>query len=397
LFKQLLMIGGLNNYYQIAKCFRDEDLRSDRQPEFTQLDIEMSFVSEEEIIKFNEKLIKTIWENTLNIKLKNNFPRMTWHEAMENYGTDRPDTRYEMLLKNVGDILGGIGFNIFSNAIKSGGSIKCITIKGGNSAISNVRIKPGGDIFQVAQDAGAGGLAFIRVKENEIDTIGAIKNNLDNSLIDKLLKRTNAENGDLILLGAGKTNIVNQSLDRVRQYIAKDLKLVEKNHKNKKWNFLWVTDFPMFEMNEEENRLEALHHPFCSPRNCKEFKAGSEKSTAEAYDLVLNGLELGGGSIRIHDSEIQKEVLKAVGLSEEEINDKFGFLIEALEMGAPPHGGIAFGLDRIAMLIIGAESIRETIAFPKNQQSRCLLTKAPSNVEESQLEELNIEVKNDEE
>ncbi len=397
LFKQLLMIGGLNNYYQIAKCFRDEDLRSDRQPEFTQLDIEMSFISEEEIIKFNEKLIKTIWEKTLDIKLENNFPRMTWHEAIENYGTDRPDTRYEMLLRNVGDILGEIGFNIFSKAIRSGGSIKCITIKGGNSTISNVRIKPGGDIFQVAQDAGAGGLAFIRVKENEIDTIGAIKNNLDDSLIEELLKRTKAENGDLILLGAGKTNIVNQSLDKVRQYIAKDLKLVETNHENKKWNFLWVTDFPMFEINEEENRLEALHHPFCSPRNREDLNTGFEKSTAEAYDLVLNGLELGGGSIRIHESEIQKKVLQAVGLSDTEISDKFGFLIEALEMGAPPHGGIAFGLDRIAMLILGAESIRETIAFPKNQQSRCLLTKAPSNVEDLQLKELNIEVTNEEE
>ena len=397
LFKQLLMIGGLNNYYQIAKCFRDEDLRADRQPEFTQLDIEMSFITEEEIIKFNEKLIKTIWESMLDIKFKNDFPRMTWHEAMENYGTDRPDTRYEMLLKNVGDLLGEIGFNIFSKAIKSGGSIKCITIKGGNSSISNVRIKPGGDIFQVAQDAGAGGLAFIRVKENEIDTIGAIKNNLNESLIKQLLERTNAENGDLILLGAGPTNIVNQSLDRVRQYIAKDLKLVDSNNMNKKWNFLWVTDFPMFEINEEENRLEALHHPFCSPRNKVDFNKDDNKSTAEAYDLVLNGLELGGGSIRIHESEIQKKVLKAVGLSDEEISDKFGFLIEALEMGAPPHGGIAFGLDRIAMLIIGAESIRETIAFPKNQQSKCLLTKAPSNVEKSQLQELNIEVTNEEE
>ena len=396
LFKQLLMIGGLNSYYQIAKCFRDEDLRADRQPEFTQLDIEMSFISEEEIIQFNENLIKTIWENILNIKLKNDFPRMTWHEAMERYGTDRPDTRYEMLLDNVGDILGGIGFNIFSNAIKSGGSIKCITIKDGNSNISNVRIKPGGDIFQVAQDAGAGGLAFIRVKENGIDTIGAIKNNLDESLIDKLLKRTKAENGDLILLGAGKTDIVNQSLDRVRQYIAKDLKLVETNHKNKKWNFLWITDFPMFEFNEDENRLEALHHPFCSPKSRTEFNTRAEKSTAAAYDLVLNGLELGGGSIRIHESEIQKEVLKAVGLSDKEINDKFGFLIEALEMGAPPHGGIAFGLDRLVMLLIGAESIRETIAFPKNQQSKCLLTKAPSNVDDSQLKELNIEVANEE-
>ena len=397
LFKQLLMIGGLNNYYQIAKCFRDEDLRADRQPEFTQLDIEMSFVSEEEIIKFNEKLIKTIWENTLNIKLINDFPRMTWHEAMENYGTDRPDTRYEMLLKNVDDILGDIGFNIFSKSVRSGGTIKCITIKGGNTSISNVRIKPGGDIFQVAQDAGAGGLAFIRVKENDIDTIGAIKNNLDDVLIEKLLKRTEAENGDLILIGAGKKTIVNQSLDRVRQYIAKDLRLVETNPANKKWNFLWVTDFPMFEMNEDENRLEALHHPFCSPRNRKELNNAAETSTAEAYDLVLNGLELGGGSIRIHESEIQKEVLKAVGLSNEEISDKFGFLIEALEMGAPPHGGIAFGLDRIAMLILGADSIRETIAFPKNQQSKCLLTKAPSNVEESQLKELNIEVTNEEE
>ncbi|MBK16713.1 MAG: aspartate--tRNA ligase [Prochlorococcus sp. SP3034] len=396
LFKQLLMIGGLNNYYQIAKCFRDEDLRADRQPEFTQLDIEMSFINEEEIIKINEELIKKIWEETLNIKIKDEFPRMTWSDAMENYGTDRPDTRYEMLLNNVGDILGEIGFNIFSKAINSGGSIKCINVKGGNSTISNVRIKPGGDIFQVAQEAGAGGLAFIRVKENEIDTIGAIKNNLDELLIKQLLKRTNAENGDLLLLGAGKTNIVNQSLDRVRQYIAKDLKLVESNSKNKKWNFLWVTDFPMFEINEEENRLEALHHPFCSPKNQENLNQGIETSSAEAYDLVLNGLEIGGGSIRIHQSDLQKEVLKAVGLSDEEIEDKFGFLIEALEMGAPPHGGIAFGIDRIAMLIIGADSIRETIAFPKNQQSKCLLTKAPSNINKSQLQELNIEITNEE-
>tara|TARA_Y100001970_G_scaffold183190_1_gene222800 strand:+ start:3922 stop:5709 length:1788 start_codon:yes stop_codon:yes gene_type:complete len=394
LFKQLLMIGGLNNYYQVAKCFRDEDLRADRQPEFTQLDIEMSFITEEEIIRFNENLIKKIWKEILNINMKNDFPRITWEDAMENYGTDRPDTRYEMLLNNVGDILGEIGFNIFSKAIQSGGSIKCITVKGGNSKISNVRIKPGGDIFQVAQEAGAGGLAFIRVKENEIDTIGAIKSNLNQLLIDKLLKRTNAENGDLILLGAGKTNIVNQSLDRIRQYIAQDLKLIEDN---KKWNFIWVTDFPMFEKNEEENRLEALHHPFCSPKSAKDLNNEIEGSSAKAYDLVLNGLELGGGSIRIHESDLQKEVLRTVGLSEEEITDKFGFLIEALELGAPPHGGIAFGLDRIVMLIIGADSIRETIAFPKNQQSKCLLTKAPSNVAKSQLKELNIEITNEEE
>ena len=397
LFKQLLMIGGLNNYYQIAKCFRDEDLRADRQPEFTQLDLEMSFITEEKIISFNENLIKRIWKDILNINLLDNFPRMTWEEALDNYGTDRPDTRYEMTLKNVGSILGGIGFNIFSQALKSGGSIKCITVKGGNSSISNVRIKPGGDIFQVAQDAGAGGLAFIRIKENDVDTIGAIKNNLNNDLIEKLLRITGAEEGDLILLGAGKTEIVNQSLDRVRQYIAKDLNLIEENINNKKWNFLWITDFPMFEKNQDENRLEALHHPFCAPKNLDletiNIKNKLEESTAQAYDLVLNGLELGGGSIRIHQSELQRKVLETVGLTKSEIDEKFGFLIEALELGAPPHGGIAFGLDRIVMLIIGADSIRETIAFPKNQQSKCLLTKAPSKVANSQLKDLNIEIR----
>ena len=397
LFKQLLMVGGLDKYYQIAKCFRDEDLRADRQPEFTQLDIEMSFISEEEIISFNESLIKKIWKEVLNIDFDNAFPRMSWQAAMDNYGTDRPDTRYQMLLKDLGEVLGDIGFNIFTKAIKSGGSIKSITVKGGNLSISNVRIKPGGDIFQVAQDAGAGGLAFIRVKGDELETIGAIKNNLNEEHIADILRITEAQDGDLILLGAGDKQIVNQSLDRVRQYIAKDLNLIDKS----KWNFLWVTDFPMFERNEEENRYEALHHPFCSPKNIKSkdpenLQKEIEDSTANAYDLVLNGLELGGGSLRIHEANLQRAVLKTVGLTAKEINEKFGFLIEALEMGAPPHGGIAFGLDRITMLIIGADSIRETIAFPKNQQAKCLLTNAPSNVSESQLKELDIEITIDE-
>jgi len=222
LFKQLLMVGGLDKYYQIAKCFRDEDLRADRQPEFTQLDIEISFISEEEIIAFNESLIKKIWKEVLNINFNNAFPRMSWQTAMDCYGTDRPDTRYQMLLKDLGGVLGDIGFNIFTKAIQSGGYIKSITVKGGNSSISNVRIKPGGDIFQTAQDAGAGGLAFIRVKENELETIGAIKNNLSEEHIADILKITEAKDGDLILLGAGDKQIVNQSLDRVRQYIAKD-------------------------------------------------------------------------------------------------------------------------------------------------------------------------------
>ncbi|MDA9747146.1 aspartate--tRNA ligase [Prochlorococcus sp. AH-736-M13] len=397
LFKQLLMVGGLDKYYQIAKCFRDEDLRADRQPEFTQLDIEMSFISEEEIISFNESLIKKIWKEVLNIDFDNAFPRMSWQAAMDNYGTDRPDTRYQMLLKDLGEVLGDIGFNIFTKATKSGGSIKSITVKGGNLSISNVRIKPGGDIFQVAQDAGAGGLAFIRVKGDELETIGAIKNNLNEEHIADILRITEAQDGDLILLGAGDKQIVNQSLDRVRQYIAKDLNLIDKS----KWNFLWVTDFPMFERNEEENRYEALHHPFCSPKNIKSkdpenLQKEIASSTANAYDLVLNGLELGGGSLRIHEADLQREVLKTVGLTDKEIDEKFGFLIEALEMGAPPHGGIAFGLDRITMLIIGADSIRETIAFPKNQQAKCLLTNAPSNVSKSQLKELDIEITIDE-
>ena len=397
LFKQLLMIGGLNKYYQIARCFRDEDLRADRQPEFTQLDLEMSFITEEEIIDFNENLIKQIWKEILNINFSENFPRMTWKYAMDNYGTDRPDTRYEMLLKDVGEILGDIGFNIFTKAIKSGGSIKCLTVDDGNNSISNVRIKPGGDIFQVAQEAGAGGLAFIRIKNNDIDTIGAIKNNLNKEKISELLNKTGAKEGDLILLGAGDTKIVNQSLDKVRQYLAKELKLIKKINGKDKWNFLWITDFPMFERNEEEDRFEALHHPFCSPKN---LNTSSQKelqnSDAQAYDLVLNGLEIGGGSIRIHESQMQRDVLKTVGLSNEEINEKFGFLLEALEMGAPPHGGIAFGIDRITMLILGADSIRETIAFPKNQQSKCVLTNAPSNVANSQLKELDIEITFDE-
>jgi len=397
LFKQLLMVGGLDKYYQIAKCLRDEDLRADRQPEFTQLDIEMSFISEEEIICFNENLIKKIWKEVLNITFNNNFPRMSWQAAMDNYGTDRPDTRYQMLLKDLGGVLGDIGFNIFTKAIKSGGYIKSITVTGGNSSISNVRIKPGGDIFQVAQDAGAGGLAFIRVKGDELETIGAIKNNLSKDHIADILKITEAKDGDLILLGAGEKQIVNQSLDRVRQFIAKDLNLIDES----KWNFLWVTDFPMFERNEDENRYEALHHPFCSPINIKSkdsenLKKEIESSTANAYDLVLNGLELGGGSLRIHEANLQRQVLKTVGLTDKEIDEKFGFLIEALEMGAPPHGGIAFGLDRITMLIIGADSIRETIAFPKNQQAKCLLTNAPSNVSKSQLKELDIEITIDE-
>ena len=397
LFKQLLMVGGIERYYQIARCFRDEDLRSDRQPEFTQLDMEMSFMSQEQILELNEQLIASIWKTIKGIKLKLPFPKMTWEEAMERYGTDRPDTRYGMELTNVSNLLKESGFKVFSGAIADGGSVKCITISKGNQLISNVRIKPGGDIFTEAQKAGAGGLAFIRVREEgEIDSIGAIKDNLTKRQKETLLRKTHAEPGDLILFGAGPTAIVNRTLDRVRQFLARELNLIPSDDQSSSWNFLWVIDFPMFEFNSDEGRLEAIHHPFCAPNtndlgiNEKSWGEKLPKARAQAYDLVLNGLEIGGGSIRIHNPKLQKKVFSAIGLNLDKSNDQFDFLINALEMGAPPHGGLAFGLDRLVMLLAGEDSIRDTIAFPKSQQARCLMTQAPADVSKQQLKELNV-------
>ena len=385
LFKQLLMVGGLERYYQVARCFRDEDLRADRQPEFTQLDLEMSFLGQEQILDLNERLIAAIWQVVKGVTLPLPLPRLTWHEAMERYGCDRPDTRYGMELVNVSDLVATMGFKVFSGAVAAGGSVKCIAVAGGNEAVSNVRIKPGGDVFSEAQKAGAGGLAFIRVREGgEIDTIGAIKDNLTETAKAELLKRTGATPGTLLLFGAGDTATVNKALDRVRQYLAKELGLIPEGA----WNFLWVVDFPMFERNSEENRLEALHHPFCAPN--PEDAHDLATARAQAYDLVLNGLELGGGSLRIHKAELQRQVLHTIGLEPEEAEKQFGFLLEALELGAPPHGGIAFGVDRMVMLLAGEESIRDTIAFPKTQQARCLLTGAPGAASTAQLAELNV-------
>ncbi len=397
LFKQLLMVGGIERYYQVARCFRDEDLRADRQPEFTQLDLEMSFMDQEQILELNEELISTIWKQVKGVELKRPFPRMTWHDAIDRYGTDRPDTRYGMELVNVSDLVADMGFKVFSGAVAAGGSVKCMPVPGGNEAISNVRIKPGGDVFNEAQAAGAGGLAFIRVREDgEIDSIGAIKDNLSDASKAELLKRTEAEPGTLLLFGAGDTATVNKALDRVRQYLAKQLGMVTADQDNDNWNFLWVVDFPMFEFNCDENRLEALHHPFCAPNgddlgnDQKQWGETLPTARAKAYDLVLNGLELGGGSLRIHDSALQRQVLTTIGLSEEEASRQFGFLIEALDLGAPPHGGLAFGIDRMVMLLAGEESIRDTIAFPKTQQARCLMTQAPAGVSEDQLQELHV-------
>ena len=385
LFKQILMVAGMDRYYQIARCFRDEDLRADRQPEFTQLDMEMSFMNEEEILALNERLIAHIFKAVKGVDIETPLPRLTYAEAMDRYGSDKPDTRYDLALVNVSDIVKDSGFKVFSGAVKSGGLVKVLPIPNGNDAISNVRIKPGGDLFKVATDAGARGVAYIRVREGgEIDTIGAIKDNLTEEQKATLLERTGAQPGHLLLFGAGDISTVNATLDKLRQAIAKELNLIDES----KTNLLWVTDFPMFEWNADENRYEALHHPFTAPH--PDDIEDLTTARAVAYDIVYNGYEIGGGSLRIYQPDVQANVFETIGLSEEEAHDKFGFLLEAFEFGTPPHGGIAYGLDRLVMLLAGEQSIREAIAFPKTQQARDLLTNAPSSVDDIQLKDLHV-------
>ena len=385
IFKQLMMVAGCDRYYQIARCFRDEDLRADRQPEFTQLDMEMSFLSQDETLALNEALVCHIFKTVKGIDIPRPFPRLTYAEAMDRYGSDKPDTRFGLELVEVTEILKDSGFKVFSGTAKAGGIIKVLPIPGGNDKISNVRIKPGGDLFKEATDTGAKGLAFIRVRDDgEIDTIGAIKDNLSPEQKEKLLAKTNAKSGDLLLFAADKAANANKTLDRLRQVIGAEFGEIDKNLVN----LLWIVEFPMFEWNEDEKRFEALHHPFTAPH--PEDIDDLKNARAQAYDLVFNGYEVGGGSLRIYQRDVQEKVFQTIGLSDEEARNKFGFLLEAFDYGTPPHGGIAYGLDRLTMLLAGEESIRDVIAFPKTQQAKCLLTDAPSSVDAKQLKELQV-------
>lgn len=389
IFKQLLMIGGFDKYYQIVKCFRDEDLRADRQPEFTQIDIEMSFVDQEDVIKMNEGLMKRIMKDVKGIDITTPFPRMTYAEAMERYGIDKPDTRFGMELINLSELASKMDFKVFKSAVENGGEVKAIVVEDGAADYSRKDID---QLQSFASIYGAKGLAWVKVTEEGLN--GPISKFFDEDITAELLKQTEAKTGDLVLFVADKKDVVAASLAQLRNKLGKDRGLIDPN----KYNFLWVTDWPLFEYDEESERYVAAHHPFTAPKKEHEemLETDPRNVEANAYDIVLNGFELGGGSIRIHKSELQEKMFKALGFTEEQAQEQFGFLIEAFKYGAPPHGGIALGLDRLVMLLSGRTNLRDTIAFPKTASASCLLTDAPSEVSNSQLHELHLQLDLDE-
>ncbi len=383
IFKQLLMISGCDKYFQIAKCFRDEDLRADRQPEFTQIDVEMSFVSEEDIFELIEGMFEKIFA-VVSKKIKTPFPRMDYREAMERFGSDKPDTRFELELVDASEIAKESDFEIFKNAVKGSGIVFGINAVGA-AGFSKKELE---DLTGLAKVHHAKGLAWMKVSKEGLD--GPIAKFFSKSVQQKLVKKMNAKENDLLLFVADRPKVVFNALGNLRVFLGKKLGLVDE----KKWNFLWVTDFPLFEWNEDENRLDAVHHPFTSPRPEDVHLLEKEplKVRSRAYDVVLNGVEVGGGSIRIHQTDLQKRMFSFLNISDEVAKKRFGFLLDALKFGAPPHGGIALGVDRICMMLAGADSIREVIAFPKNKSAASLLEGSPSEVDDKQLRELKIKI-----
>jgi aspartyl-tRNA synthetase len=389
LFKQMLMISGFDRYFQIAKCFRDEDLRADRQPEFTQLDIELSFSNEKEIMQINEGMIRQMFSDTMDIKLPTTFPQLTYAEAMNKYGSDKPDLRVTLELVDLTEELKKVEFKVFSSAANmTNGRVAALKIPGG-SQLSRSEIDAYTEFVKIY---GAKGLAYIKVNDvSKLDENGLqspIVKNINPDALKAIMDKTKASNGDLIFFGADKEKVVNEALGALREKIGHDKGLVN----DLVWAPLWIVDFPMFDFDEENKRWNALHHPFTAPKDGHEDLLDSDpgKCLSKAYDMVINGSEVGGGSIRIHKSDVQSKVFKALNISKDEAQEKFGFLLEALQYGAPPHGGIAFGVDRIVTLMAGADSIRDVIAFPKTQKAQCLLTNAPNEVDDKQLRELHI-------
>ena len=388
IFKQLLMIGGMEKYYQVARCFRDEDLRADRQPEFTQIDMEMSFVEEEDVMKMTEGLMKKVFKDIKNIDIKTPFPRMKYDDAMMKYGSDKPDMRFSMLLNNVSDIFKETDFEVFKKTISDNGLILAMVVENKQQEISRKKID---EYTEFVKKYNAHGLAFLKYKDNEFT--GGISKFLKDAEKEKLKEILNIKENDTIFFVSDKKSVAQTSLGALRLKIANEFNLIPEEE----YKFLWVTDFPVFEWSEEEQRYMACHHPFTAPKDSDIDKLLTDKENcyAKAYDVVLNGYEAGGGSIRIHNPKIQDKMFEALGLKEEEIKEKFGFFIEAFKYGAPPHGGLAIGLERLIMILTNTKNIKDVIAFPKTKSASCLMSEAPSYVDKKQLDELNVELKED--
>ena len=388
LFKQILMVGGFERYYQIVKCFRDEDLRADRQPEFTQLDMEMSFVENRDVISIAEELFAMLFEKLLNIKIERPFKVLDYDEAMDKYGSDKPDTRFELIIHNLTNVFEKSAMNVFKENIKNGGVIKAVCLPNGANLLSRKDID---ELLNTAKDFGAKGLAWTKVSENNA-LEGGISKFISDEERSKLIAATGVKNGDIIFYQSDSKKTAENVLGRLRLHLAKKYNLINKDS----LDLLWVVNFPLFEYSEEEKKIVAVHHPFTSPavKDIEKLETDPLSVKSDSYDLVLNGEEIGGGSIRIHNSKLQETIFKILSISPEDAKIKFGFLLDALSFGAPPHGGIAFGLDRILMILRNEESIRDVIAFPKTQKAYCPLTDAPSEVNMIQLKELGIKLNN---